>query len=68
MHLIAHHNVSVQGLLDNMAPDELPKHPLAIGAERVDSELTQGFRRLGSRVTMRAGHDRLLPCDDPTAS
>jgi len=48
--------------------DKLPKHLLAIGGGPIGSELAQGFRRLGSQVTMLASRDRLLPRDDPAAS
>jgi pyruvate/2-oxoglutarate dehydrogenase complex dihydrolipoamide dehydrogenase (E3) component len=48
--------------------DQLPKHLLALGGGPIGSELAQGFRRLGSQVTMLASRDRLLPRDDPAAS
>ena len=48
--------------------DKLPEHLIAIGGGPIGSELAQGFRRLGSQVTMLASRDRLLPRDDPAAS
>jgi len=48
--------------------DLLPKHLIAVGGGPIGCELAQGFRRLGSRVTMLASRDRLLPRDDPAAS
>jgi 2-polyprenyl-6-methoxyphenol hydroxylase-like FAD-dependent oxidoreductase len=46
----------------------LPEHLLVVGGGPIGSELAQGFRRLGSEVTVLASRDRLLPRDDPTAS
>ena len=48
--------------------DVLPQHLLVLGGGPIGSELAQGFRRLGSQVTMLASRDRLLPRDDPAAS
>jgi pyruvate/2-oxoglutarate dehydrogenase complex dihydrolipoamide dehydrogenase (E3) component len=48
--------------------DVLPEHLLVIGGGPIGSELAQGFRRLGSQVTMLVSRDRLLPRDDPAAS
>jgi pyruvate/2-oxoglutarate dehydrogenase complex dihydrolipoamide dehydrogenase (E3) component len=48
--------------------DVLPHHLLVVGGGPIGSELAQGFRRLGSEVTVLASRDRLLPRDDPTAS
>ncbi|MFC1980654.1 dihydrolipoyl dehydrogenase family protein [Chloroflexota bacterium] len=46
----------------------LPKHLVVIGGGPIGCEIAQGFRRLGSRVTLLEGGDRLLPHDDNDAS
>ena len=46
----------------------LPKHLVIIGGGPIGCEIAQGFRRLGSRVTLLEGGDRLLPHDDNDAS
>ncbi len=46
----------------------LPKHLVVIGGGPIGCELAQSFRRLGSRVTLLEGGDRLLPHDDNDAS
>ncbi|GAI39558.1 unnamed protein product, partial [marine sediment metagenome] len=46
----------------------LPKHLVVIGGGPIGCEIAQGFRRLGSRVTLLEGGDRLLPRDDNDAS
>ncbi len=46
----------------------LPKHLVVIGGGPIGCEIAQGFRRLGSGVTLLEGGDRLLPQDDNDAS
>ncbi len=46
----------------------LPNHLVVIGGGPIGCEIAQGFRRLGSRVTLLEGGDRLLPRDDSDAS
>jgi len=46
----------------------LPKHLVVVGGGPIGCEIAQGFRRLGSRVTLLEGGDRLLPHDDNDAS
>jgi pyruvate/2-oxoglutarate dehydrogenase complex dihydrolipoamide dehydrogenase (E3) component len=46
----------------------LPKHLIVIGGGPIGCEIAQGFRRLGSNVTLLEGGDRLLPRDDNDAS
>ncbi|MFC2062560.1 dihydrolipoyl dehydrogenase family protein [Chloroflexota bacterium] len=46
----------------------LPKHLVVIGGGPIGCEIAQGFRRLGSEVTLLEGGDRLLPHDDNDAS
>jgi len=46
----------------------LPKHLVVIGGGPIGCEIVQGFRRLGSSVTLVEGSDRLLPRDDNDAS
>jgi pyruvate/2-oxoglutarate dehydrogenase complex dihydrolipoamide dehydrogenase (E3) component len=46
----------------------LPNHLVVIGGGPIGCEIAQGFRRLGSRVTLIEGGDRLLPHDDHDAS
>lgn len=46
----------------------LPKHMVVIGGGPIGCELAQTFGRLGSRVTLVEGGDRLLPRDDNDAS
>ncbi|MFC2031972.1 FAD-dependent oxidoreductase [Chloroflexota bacterium] len=48
--------------------DILPKHLVVIGGGPIGCEIAQSFRRLGSRVTLLEGGDRLLPHDDNDAS
>lgn len=48
--------------------DALPGHLVVIGGGPIGCEIAQGFRRLGSRVTLLEGGDRLLPHDDEDAS
>ena len=47
---------------------EQPEHLLVLGGGPIGVELAQGFRRLGSAVTVLQSGDRLLPRDDPEAS
>jgi pyruvate/2-oxoglutarate dehydrogenase complex dihydrolipoamide dehydrogenase (E3) component len=47
---------------------ELPRHLIVVGAGPIGSEMTQAFRRLGSRVTLVEARDRVLGRDDPVAS
>jgi pyruvate/2-oxoglutarate dehydrogenase complex dihydrolipoamide dehydrogenase (E3) component len=46
----------------------LPSHLVVIGGGPIGCEIAQGFRRLGSMVTLLEGGDRLLPRDDSDAS
>jgi len=46
----------------------LPRHLLVVGAGPIGCEMSQAFRRLGSRVTLLASRERVLPRDDPAAS
>ncbi len=46
----------------------LPKHLVVIGGGPIGCEIAQSFRRLGSKVTLLEGGDRLLPRDDSDAS
>ena len=46
----------------------LPEHLLVIGSGPIGIEMAQGFRRLGSRVTMMISGERLFPRDEPEAS
>jgi pyruvate/2-oxoglutarate dehydrogenase complex dihydrolipoamide dehydrogenase (E3) component len=46
----------------------LPRHLVVIGGGPIGCEISQGFHRLGSRVTLVEGGDRLLPHDDSDAS
>jgi pyruvate/2-oxoglutarate dehydrogenase complex dihydrolipoamide dehydrogenase (E3) component len=48
--------------------DVLPGHLLIVGAGPMGCEMAQAFRRLGSKVTLLAAGDRLLPRDEPAAS
>ena len=48
--------------------EELPGHLLVIGAGPIGSEMSQAFRRLGSRVTIVEARGRVLGRDDPVAS
>ena len=48
--------------------DVLPQRLLVVGAGPIGCEMAQAFRRLGSKVTLLASRDRLLPRDDPAAS
>lgn len=48
--------------------DQLPDHLVVVGGGPIGCEMAQAFCRLGSRVTLLASRDRLLPRDDPSAS
>jgi pyruvate/2-oxoglutarate dehydrogenase complex dihydrolipoamide dehydrogenase (E3) component len=48
--------------------EKLPDHLIVMGGGPIGCELAQAFRRLGSKVTVMEGMDRLLPRDDPEAS
>jgi pyruvate/2-oxoglutarate dehydrogenase complex dihydrolipoamide dehydrogenase (E3) component len=48
--------------------DVLPKHLVVVGGGPIGCEIAQGYHRLGSRVTLLEGGDRLLPHDDIDAS
>jgi pyruvate/2-oxoglutarate dehydrogenase complex dihydrolipoamide dehydrogenase (E3) component len=48
--------------------DVLPTHLLVIGAGPIGCEMAQAFCRLGSRVTVIEGGERMLPHDEPAAS
>jgi pyruvate/2-oxoglutarate dehydrogenase complex dihydrolipoamide dehydrogenase (E3) component len=45
--------------------EELPEHLIIIGGGPIGLELGQGFRHLGSRVTIIDRNERLFPKDDP---
>ncbi len=47
---------------------ELPAHLLVLGGGPIGVELSQAFRRLGSRVTILQRGGRVLPVADPEAS
>jgi pyruvate/2-oxoglutarate dehydrogenase complex dihydrolipoamide dehydrogenase (E3) component len=47
--------------------EELPERLLVIGGGPVGCELTQGFARLGSRVTLLEAQPALLPGEEPEA-
>jgi pyruvate/2-oxoglutarate dehydrogenase complex dihydrolipoamide dehydrogenase (E3) component len=46
----------------------LPEHLLVLGGGPIGSEMSQAFRRLGARVTLIEGQDRILTRDEPEAS
>ena len=46
----------------------LPPRLVVIGAGPVGCELAQAFARFGSRVTLIANHEQILPRDDPEAA
>jgi len=46
----------------------LPQHLIVLGGGPIGCEMAQAFRRLGARVTLIEGMDRVLPRDDPEAS
>ncbi len=46
----------------------LPEHLLLVGAGPVGCEMSQAFRRLGSKVTLISSRDRVLPRDEAQAS
>jgi pyruvate/2-oxoglutarate dehydrogenase complex dihydrolipoamide dehydrogenase (E3) component len=46
----------------------LPRHLVVIGGGPIGCEISQGFHRLGAKVTLVEGGDRLLPHDDGDAS
>jgi pyruvate/2-oxoglutarate dehydrogenase complex dihydrolipoamide dehydrogenase (E3) component len=48
--------------------NQLPETLLVLGGGPVGCELAHAFARLGSRVTLVQGPDRLLPRDEPEAS
>ena len=48
--------------------DVLPHHLLVVGAGPIGCEMAQAFRRFGSRVTLVASRERVLPRDDTAAS
>ena len=45
--------------------EELPQHLIIIGGGPIGLELGQGFRQLGSKVTIIDRNDHLFPKDDP---
>ena len=47
---------------------QLPDHLLVLGGGPIGVELSQAFRRLGSRMTIIQRGERLLPVADPEAS
>ncbi len=59
------HHLTYQNIWDL---DVLPNHLVVIGGGPIGCEIAQSFRRLGSRVTLLEGGDRLLPHDDNDAS
>lgn len=48
--------------------ETLPAHLLVMGAGPIGCEMAQAFRRLGARVTLVEGEERLLPREEPEAS
>jgi len=48
--------------------DKMPQHLLVIGAGPIGCEMAQAFRRLGAKVTILEGGERMLPRDEPAAS
>ena len=48
--------------------ESLPAHLLIIGAGPIGCEMAQAFVRLGSKVTVIEGGERVLPRDEPAAS
>lgn len=48
--------------------DRLPDNLVVLGGGSIGCELGQGFARLGARVTLVEGADRLLPREDPEAA
>jgi pyruvate/2-oxoglutarate dehydrogenase complex dihydrolipoamide dehydrogenase (E3) component len=59
------------GYLDNYqiwTLTSLPGHLIVMGTEPAGLELAQCFARLGSRVTVVAAADRILPRDEPEVS
>ncbi|MBW3569619.1 MAG: mercuric reductase [Gemmatimonadetes bacterium] len=47
---------------------EAPEHLVVIGCGPIGCEMAQAFARLGSRVTVLEGGDRILQHDDPDAA
>lgn len=47
--------------------ETLPQHLLVLGAGPVGCEMAQAFRRLGAKVTLLEGGERVLPHDEPMA-
>ena len=57
--------------LDNkgiLALDELPEHLIVVGASYIGLEFGQAFHRLGSRVSVIAHGERIIPREDPDIS
>ena len=48
--------------------DELPADLVVLGGGSIGCELGQAFARLGSRVSVVEGGERLLPCEDEDAA
>jgi pyruvate/2-oxoglutarate dehydrogenase complex dihydrolipoamide dehydrogenase (E3) component len=48
--------------------EDLPHHLLVVGAGPIGCEMSQAFRRLGTKVTLIDAEDRLLPRDEWEAS
>ena len=48
--------------------ETLPARLLVMGAGPIGCEMAQAFRRLGARVTLVEGEERLLPREEPEAS
>ena len=48
--------------------EALPRHLIVVGGGPIGCEMAQAFRRLGARVTLVEGTDRLLLQDEPEAS
>lgn len=48
--------------------DTLPRHMLVIGAGPIGCEMSQALSRLGAKVTLIEGGERMLPRDEPEAS
>lgn len=50
------------------ALDDLPRHLLILGGGPIGCEMAQAFGRLGARITLLEGSNRILPNDDYAAS
>ena len=48
--------------------ETLPTHLIVVGGGPISCEMAQAFRRLGARVTLVEGMERLLLNDEPDAA